>query len=123
MPEEVPTKIMFVMRKPPHGSIYAYEGLEVILISAAYEQDISVLFMGDGVLSLKKGQDTTELGIKGFMKTYPVLEDYDINKIYVDGNSLRERGLTEEDLIIDVQVKGADEIAALMDEQHVLMPF
>jgi tRNA 2-thiouridine synthesizing protein C len=123
MPEEQPAKIMFVMRKPPHGSIYAYEGLEVILISAAYEQDISVLFMGDGVLSLKKGQDTTELGIKGFMKTYPVLEDYDINKIYVDGNSLRERGLTEEDLIIDVQVKGADEIAALMDEQHVLMPF
>ncbi|MDH5655169.1 MAG: sulfurtransferase complex subunit TusC [Spirochaetia bacterium] len=121
--EEQPTKIMFVMRKPPHGSIYAYEGLEVILISAAYEQDVSVMFMGDGVLALKKGQDTTELGIKGFAKTYGVLEGYDIEKIYVDKLSLEERGLTEDDLVIDVEVLEPAKINEMMNEQHVLMPF
>jgi len=111
------------MRKPPHGSIYAYEGLEVILISAAYEQDVSVMFMGDGVLALKKGQDTTELGIKGFAKTYGVLEGYDIEKIYVDKLSLEERGLTEDDLVIDVEVLEPAKINEMMNEQHVLMPF
>lgn len=123
MSEEQPAKIMFVMRKPPHGAIYAYEGLEVILISAAYEQDVSVMFMGDGVMALLKTQDTTELGIKGFVKTYKVLEQYDIEKIYVDKKSLEDRGLTADDLIIDVEILESDKINEMMNEQHVLMPF
>ena len=121
--DQIPTKIMFVMRKPPHGSIYAYEGLEVILISAAYEQDVSVMFMGDGIYALKKGQDTSELGIKGFAKTYGVLEGYDIEKIYVDRISMEERGLTAADLVIDCEILEPEKVNAMMNEQHVLMPF
>ncbi|MDH4199315.1 MAG: sulfurtransferase complex subunit TusC [Spirochaetia bacterium] len=116
-------KIMFVMQKPPHGSIYPYEGLEFILISGAYEQDISLVFLGDGVYNLKKDQDTSELGIKGFVKTYRTLEGYDIENIYVDQNSLKDRGLTQEDLIVDVKVKTAPEINSLMNEQHAIFPF
>ena len=48
---------MHVLRHAPHGTIYTYEGLEMILIMAAYEQDLSVVFIGDGVYALKKGQD------------------------------------------------------------------
>lgn len=55
-------KIMHVLRHAPHGTIYTYEGLEMILIMAAYEQDLSVVFIGDGVYALKKGQDTTAIG-------------------------------------------------------------
>jgi len=120
---EEPTKMMFVMRKPPHGSIYAYEGLEVVLIAAGFEQDISMLFMGDGVLSLKKGQDTSELGIKGFAKTYGVLEGYDVEKIYVEKKALDDFGLTLDDLIIDAEAVDSATAMKLMKEQHVLFPF
>lgn len=120
---EEKTKIMFVMRRPPHGAIYSYEGLEVILITGAYEQDVSVMFMGDGVFALKKEQDTHELGIKGFAKTYLALEDYDITQIYVDRQSLEERGLTEADLVIPVTTVDAAAAAKLMSEQHTLLPF
>lgn len=115
-------KIMFVMQRPPHGSIYPYEGLEFILITGAYEQDLTLVFIGDGVYNLKKDQDTSELGIKGFVKTYRTLDDYDINKLYVDQKSMEERGLTVEDLIVDVQVKTSAEINALMNEQHAVFP-
>lgn len=118
-----PTKIMFVMRKPPHGSIYAYEGLEAILISGAYEQDVSVVFVEDGVLALKKDQDTSELGVKGFAQTYRALEDYDIEKIYVERQSMEARGLKPDDLVVEVKVLGASEIAKIMNEQHVLFSF
>tara|TARA_B100000315_G_scaffold246469_1_gene273795 strand:- start:15603 stop:15968 length:366 start_codon:yes stop_codon:yes gene_type:complete len=121
MPE--PTKIMFVMRKPPHGSIYAYEGLETVLISGAYEQEISIVFIEDGILALMKDQDTSELGIKGFAPTYRALEDYDIENIYVDQSSLDKRGLKVEDLIIKPIVKDVGEIATLMNDQHALIPF
>ncbi len=116
-------KIMFVMRKAPHGSIYSYEGLETILIMAAYEQDLSVAFVGDGVFAIAKDQNTDDLGVKGFVKTYGVLEAYDVEKIYVDRQSLEERGMTTDDFGIDVEVKEADEIAAIMEEQHAVIPY
>ncbi|MBI5182178.1 MAG: sulfurtransferase complex subunit TusC [Nitrospirae bacterium] len=123
MAEKEKCKIMFVMRKAPHGSIYAYEGLEAILIMGAYEQEISVAFIDDGVFALKKEQDTKPLGVKEFSKTFTALEDYDITNIYVDRESLELRGLSTEDLLIPVKVMEAGEIAKIMEEQHVLLPF
>ncbi|MEG3640776.1 DsrE family protein [Magnetococcus sp. PR-3] len=127
-------KIMFTVRKAPHGSIYVYEGLEVKLIMAAYDADISVVFMDDGVNALRAGQDTKELGIKGFEATYGVLVDYEIEKVYVDRKSMEDRGMTEADLLVigededteeDIRptIIDADEIAKMMAEQHNIMPF
>ena len=127
-------KIMFTVRKPPHGTIYVYEGLEVKLIMAAYDADISVVFMDDGVFALQKGQNTKELGIKGFEKTYGALIDYEISKVYVDRQSLESRGMTEDDLLVigedeeteepvHPKVIDADEIAAMMAEQHNVLCF
>ncbi|MBF0182945.1 MAG: DsrE family protein [Magnetococcales bacterium] len=133
MAEEV-KKIMFTVRKPPHGSIYVYEGLEVKLIMAAYDADISVVFMDDGVFAVKRGQDTKELGIKGFEATYGALVDYEIQKVFVDRHSMESRGMTEDDLVIigededteepiRPQVVDAQEIAAMMAEQHNILSF
>ena len=112
---------MHVLRHAPHGTIYTYEGLEMILIMAAYEQDLSVVFIGDGVYALKKGQDTSGIGIKGFSKTFMALDGYDVEKLYVDRVSLEERGLTEEDLVVDVKVLDAEETGRLMQEQDVII--
>lgn len=116
-------KFMFVNRKAPYGTIYALEGLEVVLISAAFEQDVSLAFLDDGVYELVKGQDTKELGQKNFSPTYRALEGYDIEKLYVEKESLDARGLTEDDLLVDVQVKTSAEMAALMAEQDVVISF
>ncbi|MBK6742130.1 MAG: sulfurtransferase complex subunit TusC [Hydrogenophilales bacterium] len=116
-------KFMFVNRKAPYGTIYALEGLEVVLISAAFEQDVSMAFIDDGVYELAKGQDTKAIGQKNFSPTYRALEGYDIEKLYVDQKSLDERGLTEADLLVDVQVMDSAELAAMMAEQDVLISF
>jgi len=116
-------KIMFILRKAPHGGIYSYEGLETVLIMAAFEQDLSMVFVGDGVFALVKNQDTDAIGIKGYIKTYGVLEDYEVEKIYVDRQSMEERGLTTDDFAIPVEIKEADEIAKLMEEQHATIPY
>ncbi len=111
------------MRKAPHGSIYSYEGLETVLIVAAYDQDVTMAFIGDGVFALVKDQDTDDIGIKGFIKTYPVLEQYEIEKVYVDRQSMTERGLTVDDFAIDVIVKDSDEIATLIEDQHAVISY
>ena len=116
-------KFAFINRKAPYGTIYALESLEVVLISAAFDQDVSLVFVDDGVFQLKKGQGTKAVGMKNFSPTYRALEGYDIEKVYVEKESLEARGLTEEDLLIDVEVLTAEEMATLMDEQDVVLSF
>lgn len=116
-------KFAFINRKAPYGTIYALESLEVVLISAAFDQDVSLVFADDGVYQLKKGQGTKAVGMKNFSPTYRALEGYDIEKLYVKKESLESRGLTEEDLIVDVEVLTSEEMATLMDEQDVVMSF
>ena len=64
-----PKKFMFVNRKAPYGTVYALESLEVVLISAAFEQDVSLVFVDDGVYQLKKGQQTKGIETKNFSPT------------------------------------------------------
>ncbi|MGA7179332.1 MAG: sulfurtransferase complex subunit TusC [Thiobacillaceae bacterium] len=116
-------KFMFLNRKAPYGTVYALEGLEVVLISAAFDQDVSLAFVDDGVFQLTKGQNTKGVEMKNFSPTYRALEGYDIEKLYVERESMETRGLTEDDLLVDVQVKSAAEMGALMNEQDVVISF
>ncbi len=116
-------KFMFVNRKAPYGTIYALESLEVVLIAATFDQDVSLAFLDDGVYELAKGQDTAGIGIKNHSKTYRALEGYDVEKLYVERESLESRGLTEDDLIVDVELLSSAEMAALMAGQDVVLSF
>ncbi len=116
-------KFMFVNRKAPYGTIYALESLEVVLITAAFDQDVSLAFLDDGVYQLKKGQQPKGIETKNFSPTYRALEGYDIEKLYVEKESLEARGLTEDDLLVDVKVLSRKELGALMDEQNVVLSF
>jgi tRNA 2-thiouridine synthesizing protein C len=118
---EIVKRFMYVNRRAPYGTIYALECLEVVLIAAAFDQDVSVVFVDDGVCQLKKNQDTTEIGMKNFSKTYGALDDYDVEKIYVEKESLDARGLTEDDLVIPVQVLAAEQLREVMAQQDVVI--
>ncbi len=118
---EVVKRFMYVNRRPPYGTIYALECLEVVLIAAAFDQDVSVVFVDDGVCQLKKNQDTTAIGMKNFSNTYRALDDYDVEKIYVEQESLDARGLTAEDLIIPVEIVGAENLREIMAQQDVVI--
>jgi tRNA 2-thiouridine synthesizing protein C len=116
-------RFLYVNRKAPYGTIYALESLEVVLIGAAFDQDVSLAFLGDGVYQLAKGQDTKATEVKNFSPTFRALEDYDVTKLYVEKEALEARGLTEEDLVVPAQVMEASEIARIMEEQDVVLSF
>lgn len=92
-------KFLYINRKAPYGTIYALESLEVVLIGAAFEQDVSLAFIDDGVYQLIDKQDTSGIGMKNFSKAYKALGDFGINKLYVSKESLAERGLSLENLM------------------------
>jgi tRNA 2-thiouridine synthesizing protein C len=119
----VAKKFLYVNRRAPYGSIYALESLEVVLIGAAFEQDVSLAFLGDGVYQLAKGQDTKGLEVKNFSPTFRALEDYDVTKLYVEKEALEARGLSAADLVVPVEVVSTERMAEIMDEQDVILSF
>jgi tRNA 2-thiouridine synthesizing protein C len=130
-------KFFYLNRKAPYGTIYAWESLEVVLIGAAFDQDVSLAFVDDGVYQLTKGQNTGEIGMKNFSPTYSALGDYEVKKIYVEKESLAERGLSLDDLqhLVwededddwaekdSIHLVSRAEMAALMDDADVVFSF
>lgn len=130
-------KFMYLNRRAPYGTVYALESLEVVLIAAAFEQDVSLVFMDDGVYQIVAGQNTDGVGMKNFSKAYHALGDYDISKLYVSAESLTERGLSEDDLMPlvyededddwaekpSVKVLSNAELSKIMSEQDVCLSF
>ena len=127
MEEELETgvikKFLYVNRRAPHGTVYAHEALEVVLIGAAFDQDVSLAFIDDGVFQLKKDQDTSEIYTKNFSKIYSALEMYDVEKLFVEKESLESRGLTEDDLSVEVKVIDSSEMKKLMSDSEVVFNF
>lgn len=124
-------RFMFMNRKAPHGTVYALEILEMVLISAAFEQHAVIAFADDGVFQIAKGQDPKPLGMKNFLPTYGVVEmekedadeDQDLDmvwRIVVEKESLESRGLSPEELAVDVEVLDSAAFAELMNEQEVV---
>jgi tRNA 2-thiouridine synthesizing protein C len=116
-------RFMLVKRRAPHGTIYALEALEVVLIAATFDQDVSLAFLDDGVFALLKGQKAAALEMKNFSAMYRALEDYDVNKLYVERESLEQRGLSADDLLVAVEVIDSQEMGARMAQQDVVLSF
>jgi tRNA 2-thiouridine synthesizing protein C len=130
-------KFLYLNRKAPYGTIYAWESLEVVLIGAAFDQDVRLVFLDDGVYQLTKGQDTTGVGMKNFSPTYRTLGDYEVKSIYVDKESLEARGLKQDDLVAVawedweteeeieniVEVVDTARVSELMEESDVIFSF
>ena len=118
-----PKKFMLLNRRAPHGTVYALEALEVVLIAATFDQDVSLVFLDDGVFSLVKGQKTAGLEMKNFSLMYRALDDYDVNKLYVERESMESRGLKANDLLVEVEVLDRKELSERMEQQDVLLSF
>lgn len=130
-------KFLYINRRAPYGTVYAWEALEVVLIGAAFDQQVNLAFVDDGVYQIVKGQDTSQLGIKNFSPTYAALGDYGVTSIYVEKESLEMRGLTVNDLLPlkyedendnyaekdSIQVVSASDLATILEAQDVLLNF
>jgi tRNA 2-thiouridine synthesizing protein C len=130
-------RFLYINRKAPYGTVYALESLEVVLIGAAFEQDVSLAFIDDGVFQLMAGQDTAGTGMKNFSRTYKALGDYEVRKLYVERESLEERGLTLDDLMPityedenedyaekpSIQLVSRAELANIIARQDVVLSF
>ncbi len=116
-------KVAVLMRKAPYGSVYAAEGFRSIMGIGVFEMDISVVFLDDGVYTLVKGQDATGLDMKALGDGFPMLPDFGVTQFYVHTPSLSERGLTPDDLVMDVEPLDDAGVARVLASCGTVLPF
>lgn len=117
-------RILFISRHAPYGSSIAREALDAVLASAAYDQQISLLFMDDGVFQLLTEQDPGSIGQKSFASMLSVLPLYDVTNIFVHKQSIQTRGIKpDEILLVDAQIIDSEEVHRLLTQQDQLLSF
>ena len=98
-------KLAFLFRTAPHGNAISREGLDALLAATAFcdEEEIGVFFIDDGVLNLLNGQNPELLLQKDFIRTFKLLDLYDIEQRFVCTDSLDQYNLNTEQLIISAE--------------------
>ena len=98
-------KLAFLFRAAPHGNAISREGLDALLAATAFcdEEEIGVFFIDDGVLNLLDGQNPELLLQKDFIRTFKLLDLYDIEQRFVCADSLNQYNLQTEQLIISAE--------------------
>ena len=98
-------KLAFLFRTAPHGNAISREGLDALLAATAFcdEEEIGVFFIDDGVLNLLDWQNPELLLQKDFIRTFKLLDLYDIEQRFVCADSLDQYNLNTEQLIISAE--------------------
>lgn len=93
------------------------------LAMSNFAQDVSMFFIEDGVLQLMVSQNAATIDAKGYSKTFPALEFYEIENIYVCKHSLQQRGINSEQLCIPVTLIELEDLSNLLASQQHVMSF
>ena len=115
-------KILYIFTQAPYSNSAGIEGLDATLIGAAFDQEVSVLFINNGVFQIKDKQAPKAL-VKQFTKTFKALNDVGVEHIYVDELSMAARGLSCSELICDVQSLETEQVKELIAQQFRVFTF
>lgn len=113
-------KILYILRKPPYQGVLAQETLDVVFTLAAFDQFVNLLFLDDAVFQLKMGQHPAA-GLKNIASMLQALPLYDVNQVFVESESLEERGLALSDLALDVIPLTRSGIGNLCQQYDVIL--
>lgn len=114
---------LVVCRHSCFSSSLAREGLDAILASAAFEQPLAILFMGDGVWQLQQQQDGSIVQQKTPSNSLPVLPMYGVERFYAQRSALEQRGLQADSLVLPVKPISDAEIGILRQEFDTILSF
>lgn len=113
--------VLVINSSSPFTHLNGREALDMALIFAAIDQNVSLLFRGAAVLALKPRQQPEEAKLKNYFKTLKTLELYDIENVYVCADSINQYPLDSTDLLLNAKVLNKAEIELLFRQQdHIV---
>ncbi|MGO1502789.1 MAG: DsrE family protein [Marinobacter sp.] len=93
---------LIVIDQPPYGLWAGREALDMAFSLAAFDQSVSLFFMGAGVNWLRKAQDTTEINQKSVEKNLSAAPIFGVEAMYADEAACAHYGLALNDMVAGV---------------------
>lgn len=112
---------LFVMQSAGHSSAKVVEVLDEVLIAAAFDQHVSLLLLDDAVFHLKKNQQSIPALNKDIGAIYQSLKLYDIENIFVEQESLAQRGLSQADLLLSTTLLSRRDVASTLNSFDLIL--
>lgn len=116
-------KILIILSQPPYSDARAKDALDIALTSAAFEQEVSLLFSQDACYLLLDQQNPQPIAQKNLSNTLKALPMYDIEQLYVDEEALRVRGISAEQVESSAECLNKERIAEMIHENDVVLRF
>lgn len=113
--------VIVICQSAPFDCTAIREGLDMALIFAAIEQNISILFQGPAVNALLSEQNPTHAGLKNYFKTLGTLDLYDVENVYVCESSLSDYEIAHEQLSIACHIVDSTQIQQLLKHQGMVI--
>jgi len=115
--------LVIIFRHPPLGTTSTREGLDFAMLSASFEQQVSIVFTNDAVLHLLAGQTPELAGSKDYVSAFKALSLYDIDTVLVCAESMNTFGLQASDLSIAASIVNAEVITQTLQAADEVLVF
>lgn len=115
--------LLVIVRHSPYGSSLGRASLDTALAAAAFDQPVSLLFMGDGVLQLRADQDSQAIGVKNIGRLLASLPMYEIEQVYVDAEATKRYDMDLANAPVATQMLDGTGMRQLMSRCEHLLGF
>ena len=113
--------VLLLCRAAPYGDGRARDALDAAMAFGAFDQDITLLLLGDAVFMLRAGQQDRPSQARNLSRFAAALPDYGIGRIAVEAAALAERSIDVNSLLLPVAELDSAQIAALIAAHDVVL--
>lgn len=117
------SQLTFVFSSAPHFTSAGREGIDAVLAASALCEDISVVFLEEGVAHLIKEQNTQHIGTKDYAPMLKLFDLYDIESVYACQTSLENMGILNAERYIDVELLQPAQITDIIRTSQKVLQF
>lgn len=111
-------RVLVICRHTAAAGARAREALDIGLAFGAFDQQVTLLFTGDGVWNLVAGQEGEST--RSMERLLGALPDYGIGPLLADERSISSRGITSEQIVPGCRQIDDETVAALIDANDLV---
>lgn len=114
--------VLVISTQPALNSLNGKDALDLALIFGAFEQNVTMVFMGLGVTQTLSKQTPELISQKDYLATIKALELYDIEQVYSVKEDLVSLGLDAKPLLPSISKINLHSLAQLKQQaDHILI--
>ena len=113
--------ILYIISRSPYSGVQSFELIDSAMVSAIFENNVSILFRAEGVWSLLSDQNGELLNSKTHSKVLSALPTYEIDNLYFCEDSVNERRISRDQIDIPVKPLTLNQQQQLITNQDIVM--